>query len=122
LIQNISKDICDSQIDCEHENNLPTNKTDIYDLFKPDLWPEHINDDIRQKIITANPSNFDKIFKMRKTISKDCNSKLFSEFLLYAKSSNNREKYPRDWFIYSTSKKHYTVFLVSYLVKILQSQ
>lgn len=35
--------------------------------------------------------------------------KIFSEFLLYTKSSNNKEKYLRDWHIYSTSKKtlHY---------------
>jgi len=66
---------------------------------------KHINDDIRQQIIATNLSNFDNIFKMRKAISKDCNGKIFSEFLLYTKSSNTREKYPRDWLIYSSSKK-----------------
>ncbi|KAL4121882.1 hypothetical protein QTP88_014303 [Uroleucon formosanum] len=111
LIQNISKeDIGESQIDCEHENDFLTNKTDIHDLFDPGLWPEHINDDNRQKIITANPSNFDNILKMRKTISRNCNGKMFSEFLLYTKSSNNRETYPRDWLIY-TSKKTLLCFV-----------
>jgi len=102
LIENISK----KEI-CEHENtkDLLTNNTDMHDLFDPGLWPEHINDDIRQQIIATNLSNFDNIFKMRKAISKDCNGKIFSEFLLYTKSSNNREKYPRDWLIYSSSKK-----------------
>lgn len=102
LIKNISK----KEI-CEHENTnaLLTNNTDMHDLFDPGLWPEHINDDIRQQIIATNPSNFDNILKMRKIISKDCNGKIFSEFLLYTKSSNNREKYPRGWLIYSSSKK-----------------
>ncbi|KAL4132709.1 hypothetical protein QTP88_009818 [Uroleucon formosanum] len=102
LIKNISK----KEI-CEHENTnaLLTDNIDLHDLFDPGLWPEHINDDIRQQIIATNPSNFDNIFKMRKAISKDCNGKIFSEFLLYTKSSNNRKKYPRDWLIYSSSKK-----------------
>lgn len=111
MIQNISKEeICESQIDCEHDNYHPTSKTDIYDLLDPGLWPEHINDDIRQKMIAANSPNFDNILKIRKAISKDCNGKMFYEFLLYTKSSNNREKYPRDWLIYSTSKKNITLF------------
>jgi hypothetical protein len=71
----------------------------------PGLWPEQINDDIRQKIINANPSNFDNLLKIKSTISKDLGGKQFSEFLLYIKSSNNREKHPRDWLIYSTFKQ-----------------
>jgi hypothetical protein len=49
------------------------------------LWPEQINDDIRQKIIDANPSNFDNLLKIKSTISNDLGGKQFSEFLLYTK-------------------------------------
>lgn len=59
LIENISKkEICDY----ENTNGLFTNNnTDMHDLFDHGLWPEHINDDIRQQIIATNPSNFDNI-------------------------------------------------------------
>lgn len=42
---------------------------------------------------------------MRKAMSKDCNGKIFSELLLYTKSSSNKKKYTRDWLICSSSKK-----------------
>lgn len=85
-----------------HEHHEYNNNPSFTD---PGLWPLQINDDIRQQIIMANPTNFDNLLKIKMTISKDLSGKSFSEFLLYTKSSNNREKHPRDWLIYSTSNQ-----------------
>jgi hypothetical protein len=94
----------------ENASACSSREIECNNFTDPGLWPEQINDDIRQKIINANPSNFDNLLKIKSTISKDLGGKQFSEFLLYTKSSNNREKHPRDWLIYSTFKKTLNCF------------
>lgn len=94
----------------EHHEYKKANATSLLEIKNsnftdPGYWPLLINEDIRQQIIIENPTNFDSLLKIKKTIPKDLSGKSFSEFLLYTKSSNNREKHARDWLIYSTFKQ-----------------
>ncbi|CAJ0943560.1 unnamed protein product [Ranitomeya imitator] len=71
----------------------------------PAMWPDDIKDKEREKIVLSGLSNEEELKQMVKSLPKDVDDRSFSDFLLYAKSSNGREKFIRDWLRWSPSKK-----------------
>ncbi|XP_077105406.1 zinc finger MYM-type protein 1-like [Ranitomeya variabilis] len=71
----------------------------------PAMWPDDIKDKEREKIVLSGLSNEEELKQMVKSLPKDVDDHSFSDFLLYAKSSNGREKCIRDWLRWSPSRK-----------------
>ncbi|CAJ0949523.1 unnamed protein product [Ranitomeya imitator] len=63
----------------------------------PAMWPDVIKDKEREKIVLSGLSNEEELKQMVQSLPKDVDDRSFSDFLLYAKSSNGREKFIRDW-------------------------
>ncbi|CAH0390034.1 unnamed protein product [Bemisia tabaci] len=96
---------CDSEISdlvqrFENENVGPN----VSDLRDPQKWPKTIEDANRVEIVRCAPA-FDDFITQSRLFPKDTNGQSFTEFFLYSKSNNEREKYPRDWLIWSASEK-----------------
>lgn len=67
------------------------------------MWPISITNSVRDTIIFCAPK-FSELINNVKNMPKDVNNKSFTKFFLYSKSSNNRESFPRDWLIWSSTK------------------
>jgi len=74
------------------------------DLKDPGMWPTTISRSVRDMIVCCAPK-FPELVNFVKYMSKDINGKSFSKFMLYSKSSNNRESFSRDWLIWSETKQ-----------------
>lgn len=67
----------------------------VNDLRDPQKWPKTIKDANRVEIVHCDPA-FDDFITQLRLLPKDTNGQSFTEFFLYSKSNNEREKYPRD--------------------------
>ncbi|KAL4127224.1 hypothetical protein QTP88_011414 [Uroleucon formosanum] len=74
------------------------------DLKDPGMWPTTISRSVRDMIVCCAPK-FPELVNFVKYMPKDINGKSFSKFMLYSKSSNNRESFSRDWLIWSETKQ-----------------
>lgn len=63
-----SSNISKTEIHEHHEFEKASSLHEINNInfTDPGLWPQQMNDDIRQLIITANPSNFDNLLRIKK--------------------------------------------------------
>lgn len=88
---------------CESEPNKLISPTLVasLDLKDPGMWPTTISRSVRDCCAPKFPELVDFV----KYMPKDINGKSFSKFMLYTKSSNNRESFPRDWLIWSKTKQ-----------------
>ncbi|XP_029435922.1 zinc finger MYM-type protein 1-like [Rhinatrema bivittatum] len=75
------------------------------DWKDPALWPDVLKDKEREKIVLSGLFNVEQLKNMAQSLPKDADTRSFSDFLLYAKSSNGREKILRDWLRWSPSNK-----------------
>ncbi|XP_040264864.1 zinc finger MYM-type protein 1-like [Bufo bufo] len=74
------------------------------DWKDPALWPENLQDKERNQIVLSGLMTEEDLKKMAYRMTLDSDGRSFSEYLLYAKSSNGREKILRDWLRWSDSK------------------
>lgn len=70
----------------------------------PATWPDVLHDKERESIVLSGLMNEEELKKMAQSMTKDGDGRSFSEFLLFAKSSNGREKTLRDWLRWSNRK------------------
>ncbi|OCT57850.1 hypothetical protein XELAEV_18002940mg [Xenopus laevis] len=71
----------------------------------PALWPDSLRGKAREYIVLAGLMSEQDLLKIVQSLPKDCDGQAFSEFHLYSKSPNGREKILRDWLRLSDSKK-----------------
>ncbi|XP_041434247.1 zinc finger MYM-type protein 1-like [Xenopus laevis] len=71
----------------------------------PALWPDTLRGKSREYIVLAGLMSEQDLLKTVQSLPKDCDGQAFSEFHLYSKSPNGREKILRDWLRWSDSKK-----------------
>lgn len=76
----------------------------VSDLRDPQKWPKTITDAVRIKIVSCSAS-FDDFSRQSKQFPNDASGHSFAKSFLYSKSVNGRERYPRDWLIWSVSKQ-----------------
>ncbi|KAG8444242.1 hypothetical protein GDO86_009431 [Hymenochirus boettgeri] len=75
------------------------------DWKDPAFWPETLKDTDRKVIVCSGLKTEEELKEMAPSMPKVAEGRPFSEFLLYAKSSNGREKILRDWLSWSNSKQ-----------------
>ncbi|KAG8582256.1 hypothetical protein GDO81_007971 [Engystomops pustulosus] len=85
--------------------SLEQSSEEEIDWKDPALWPDVLKDNEREKIVLSGLFNAEQLNNMAQSLPKDVKDHSFSDFLLYAKSSNGREKILRDWLRWSPSKK-----------------
>ncbi|KAJ8867905.1 hypothetical protein PR048_031713 [Dryococelus australis] len=85
----------------KHQDNF---QLDTLYLKDPGTWPDVINNTVRQQIVSY-AYKYEEFVELSKTFSKDVALKPFSDYLLSSKSIKNRESYPRDWLVWSTSRE-----------------
>lgn len=97
--------------DTDKTNIVSTSNTDSNlreskqkELKDPGMWSISIMKSVRDMIVSCAP-NFRELVDFVKYMPKDINGRSFTTFMLYAKSSNNRESFPRDWLIWSETKQ-----------------
>ncbi|CAH2299347.1 Hypothetical predicted protein [Pelobates cultripes] len=66
------------------------------DWKDPALWPDVLKDKDREKIVIGGLRKEEELKEMIKGMDKDYKEQSFSEFLIYSKSSNGRERHIRD--------------------------
>ncbi|KAE8591659.1 hypothetical protein XENTR_v10018533 [Xenopus tropicalis] len=71
----------------------------------PAFWPDTLRSKARECIVLAGLMSEEELLKTVQYLPKDCDGQAFSEFHLYSKSSNGREKILRDWLRCSDGKK-----------------
>ncbi|OCT58538.1 hypothetical protein XELAEV_18001986mg [Xenopus laevis] len=71
----------------------------------PAVCPDTMRGKPREYIVLAGLMSKQDLLKTVQSLPKDCEGQAFSEFHLYSKSPNEREKILRDWLRWSDSKK-----------------
>lgn len=110
-LQDCSENVCILEKDNEGKNQYFDRKCEsetinIIQNFKdPGLWPLLITNKVRDEIVKFYPPNFEELLTIYPNMTKDLNGRRFSKYVLYSKSKNDRETYPRDWLIWSPSQQ-----------------
>lgn len=96
----------DSNTTTGNDNLLDSSS--LLNLNDPGEWPDFINDALRQQIVKIGAPNFEELCAYK--FPPDLNNQVFSKTLLYSKSTNQREKLPRDWLVWSSVNNSFYCF------------
>lgn len=82
------------------QDQVPNQEKKI-DVTHVESWSDHITDSLRQKLVLVGVPMPEVMLQIIKDTPNEGNSNSFSEVFMYSSSANNREKYYRDWLVWS---------------------